>query len=151
MITIYTLSYLASQKQKDATALLHANRNSGAIYLMGYALELSFKRKISQTLGFLLGFPESGPEYNGYNAQIAAFNAIGTGITITQLRQLKNHDLKQLIIFSGAEVRIKTSFLTEWLVIQDWNPENRYKIRKYSTAQAKEFLRSSRVILREIA
>jgi len=98
MIKLRTLSYLASQNQKDSTALLNANRNSGAIYLMGYALEFSFKKKISQTPGFITGFPESAQEYNSYRTQIAAFNAIGTGISITQLREIKNHDLNKLII-----------------------------------------------------
>ena len=150
MINENTLTYLSGQKQKDAIALLSQNRNSGAIYLMGYALEFSFKRKIIQTLGFANGFPESRLDYNTYSTQISAFNAISTGIILTQLNQLKNHNLNQLIVFSGAENRIKSLFFLEWLIIQNWNPEDRYKIRRYRQYQARECIRAARVILEQI-
>ncbi|MCP9749519.1 hypothetical protein EGI32_11385 [Ferruginibacter sp. HRS2-29] len=151
VITATTLAYLSSQKQKGSITLLKNNRNAASIYLMGYALEFSFKRKIVNTLAFNRGFPETKSDFTFYNPQIAAFNAISTGIAITQLRQIKNHNLSDLIIFSGAETRIKSSFLIEWLTVQSWNPENRYKIKRYTSDQTNEFIRSAKVIIREIS
>jgi hypothetical protein len=52
MILLGTLKYLAAQKQNDAQVLFRHQRNAGAIYRMGYAIELSLKRKLSHTLGF---------------------------------------------------------------------------------------------------
>jgi hypothetical protein len=151
MLTVGTLTFLASQKKKDAFALLNQNRNSGAIYLMGYALELSFKRKICQTLGFTGGFPEVIGEYRAYSSQISTFNAISTGIQLTQLREIKNHKLDKLIVYSGAEYRIKTLRLEEWHIISNWNPEDRYKIKRYSTSHTKDFIDASIIILNEIS
>ena len=150
MISIITLQYLTAQNQKDAEALYKQNRNTAAIYLMGYALELGFKRKIVHTLGFVHGFPESPIDFNLYTSQIAAFNAISTGVTLNQLRQIKNHNLNQLIIFSGAESKIKSLFLADWHVVQGWNPEDRYKIKRFKRLQVSDFIRSVKVILREI-
>jgi len=56
------LKYLSAQKVKDAQVLFRHGRNNGAIYLMGYALEFSLKRKIIQTFGFAQGFPEKRSE-----------------------------------------------------------------------------------------
>lgn len=89
MITQSTFKYLASQKQKDAFALFRQERYSAAVYLMGYALKFSLKRKISQTLGFSKGFPESANELSIYSRQISTFNSISTGVRLTQLRQIK--------------------------------------------------------------
>ena len=117
---------------------------------MGYALELGFKRKIVNTLGFINGFPESAADFNSYAPQIAAFNAISTGINLTQLRQIKNHDLNRLIVFSGAEPRIISHFHPEWFVVQSWNPENRYRLKRYRLNQVRDFVDSAKVILAEI-
>jgi hypothetical protein len=150
MISTNTLKYLAGQRIKDAKVLFTQNRNSAAIYLMGYALEFSFKRKISNTLGFANGFPETPREFNLYGVQTAAFNHISTGITLNQVTQIRNHDLNKLIIFSGAELRIISSFLTEWNVVKSWNPENRYKRRKFTSSQVRLFIRSAKVIIGEL-
>jgi hypothetical protein len=151
MINITALKYLASQKRKDAEILFRLKRNNGAIYLMGYALELSFKRKVCQTLGFNSGFPESGTELHLYSSQLARFNAISPSISLTQLRQIKNHNLDQLLIYSGAQTRILNSYLNEWLLVKCWNPENRYRIQRFSNVKAVNFMQASRIILKEIA
>lgn len=150
MVQLTTLQYLSGQKQKDALALLQKGRHSAAVYLIGYALEFSFKRKVSLTLGFTNGFPESPADFGGYAAQVVAFNAISSGIQLNRLKEIKNHDLNQLLVYSGAQVRITASYYDEWLIIKDWNPEDRYKIRKYSKEKAKEFITSAKVILSQI-
>lgn len=151
MINLRALKYLASQKCKDAEVLFKLRRNNGAIYLMGYALELSFKKRVCQALGFHNGFPESRTELNQYASQIAQFNALGAPISLTQLKQIKNHDLNQLLIFSGAQTRIINSHLNEWLTVSSWNPENRYRIQRVTYIKTADFMRASRLILTEIA
>ena len=150
MIDIRALKYLASQKQKDAEVLFRLKRNNGAIYLMGYALEFSFKRKVCQTLGFNNGFPESRAELSQYSIELAQFNSISPSISLTQLKQIKNHDLNQLLIYSGAQTRIFNLYLNEWLTISCWNPENRYRIQRFSNAKVADFIQASRLILKEI-
>jgi hypothetical protein len=139
MIDLRALKYLSSQKRKDAETLFRLRRNNGAIYLMGYALEFSFKRKVCQTLGFNNGFPESRNELNLYS------------ISLTQLRQIKNHDLDQLLIYSGAQTRIINTYWQEWLAVRCWNPENRYRIQRFTNSKAVSFIKASRLILKEIA
>ncbi len=150
MININTFKYLSNQKKRDAATLLSNQRNSRAIYLMGYALEFALKRKVSQTLGFHQGFPEKSIEFSIYFTQINGFNSLSTGIELTNLHQIKNHNLSQLLIYSGAEIRIKASYNTEWLVVKDWDPEDRYKVKKYSKRKAKTFVRSANKILAQI-
>ena len=126
MIALDTLKYLSGQKLRDARVLFHNNRNAGAVYLMGYVLELSFKRKVCQTIGFSHGFPESTADFHTYTNQIQRFT-INTGIGLTQLKQIKNHDLNMLLTFSGIESIILSSYNDDWRRVKDWNPENRYK------------------------
>ena len=151
MINLSVLKYLSSQKRKDAEGLYRLKRNNGAIYLMGYALEFSFKRKVCQTLGFNNGFPESNSELNFYTPQIALFNSISTSISLTQLRQIKNHNLDQLLIYSGAQTRITNSYWHEWLIVRCWNPENRYRVQRFTDGKTVKFMQASRLILQEIA
>lgn len=151
MINLRALKYLASQKRKDAEVLFRLKRNNGAIYLMGYALEFSFKRKVCQSLGFHNGFPESRTELNLYSPQIALFNSVSPTISLTQLRQIKNHDLDQLLIYSGAQTRIINTYWQEWLIVRCWNPENRYRIQRFTNSKAVNFMQASRLIFKEIA
>jgi hypothetical protein len=151
MIDLRALKHLASQKRKDAEVLFRLKRNNGAIYLMGYALEFSFKRKVCQTFGFNNGFPESRNELNFYSPQITLFNSISPAISLTQLRQIKNHDLDQLLIYSGAQTRIVNSYWQEWLTVRCWNPENRYRVQRFTNTKTVRFMHASRQILKEIA
>ena len=150
MINISTLKYLSIQRKKDAQSLLSNQRNSGAIYLMGYALEFALKRKVSLTLGFMNGFPEFKNDFNFYSSQISNFNTLKTGILLTDLKQIKNQDLDKLLNYSGLSTRITNSYYHEWLEVKDWNPEDRYKIKRYSKRKAKSFVRSANTILAQI-
>jgi hypothetical protein len=151
MIVVNALRSLASQKRKDAKVLYNANRYSSAIYLMGYAIELKLKSKICSTLGFKMGFPESKSELTTYLGPLTTSGSLSTGILPTQIKDIKNHDLNKLILFSGVEIRIRTHYYNEWLNVQAWNPEDRYKIRRYSKAKCDRFMKSAIKILKEIS
>ena len=150
MIDAWSLNFLSGQKRLDAIALKRAGRMSAAIYLMGYALEFALKHKIAHTLAFASGFPESRSELNFYAPQIQTFNTISTGIPLTNIGQIKNHKLDLLLSYSGAESRIKSSYLNEWMIVREWNPENRYIIKRYSKDKVNEFLKAGEVIVNEI-
>jgi hypothetical protein len=152
MILLNTLKYLSTQKAKDAHVLFEKGRYNGAVYLMGYALEMKLKRKLSLTLGFSNGFPESNGELNAYySAQLAAFNTISTGITLAQIRQIRNHKLRELIKFSGAEPRIVGSFFAEWALVCNWDPETRYLRQNWNLTRTTKFMNAAEVILKQIS
>jgi hypothetical protein len=151
MIALRTLKYLSTQRVKDAEALMVGHRYNGAVYMIGYALEFSLKRKLSNTLGFNSGFPETNGEMRHYyNTQLAAFNAIGTGITLNQINQIRNHKLIELLKFSGAEARIVASYFNEWSVVCNWDPEKRYVRQNWTVGKAADFMNSARIILKQI-
>lgn len=119
--------------------------------MMGYALELCLKRKLSMTLGFNSGFPETNPELKDYyTSQLAVFNSINTGITLNQITQIMNHKLVDLLKFSGAEARIVAFYYHEWVSVCSWNPEKRYVRQNWSCKKATGFMNSARMILKEI-
>ena len=151
MIPLPTLKYLSSQKVKDADILFRHERNNGAIYLMGYALEFSLKRKISLAFGFTGGFPENGVELNTYAPQVNHFHALQTGVQLIRISQLRHHRLTDLLTYSAEGPRITALFYPEWQVVNQWNPEDRYIRRRVTRARAAEFMRSAKVILKEIA
>ncbi len=151
MVTLATLKYLAAQKSKDATILFQNKRNAGAIYLMGYALEFTLKRKISLTLNFTNGFPESNSELHAYATQLAIFNAGHTGVQLTHIKQIRNHDLEQLLAFSGVETRIMSSYFNDWANVKSWNPEKRYIKQRLTGEKTAQFIQSARILLRQIS
>lgn len=150
MIGLKTLKYLATQKLKDAEILMQSQRYNGAVYMMGYALEFSFKRRLSRTLGFSNGFPETSVEMQQYAKQLAAFNAISTGVTLNQIRQIRNHRLTDLIKYSGAEARIVAYFNIEWLLVCCWNPDRRYVRQNWTAKKANDFIKAANIILKQI-
>ncbi len=151
MIALATLKYLATQKSKDAEVLLASKRTNGAVYMMGYAIEFSLKRKLSITLGFNNGFPESNPEMQHYyTTQLAIINSISTGITLNKISQIRNHELIELLKYSGVEARIVASYFQEWSLICNWNPEKRYVRQNWTLRKATDFMNAARVILNEI-
>lgn len=150
MIELATLKYLVTKTRKDANILLKHDRKSGAIYLMGYALELQFKRKVSLNLQFLRGFPESKLELDSYLRVLSVSNSISTGIMPTAINQIRTHDLKSLIIYSGAEVRIRTNFLLDWLTVKNWTPEDRYIKRRCRQAETIAFFQAANRIIKQI-
>jgi hypothetical protein len=136
--------------RRDSRVLFRGRRYSGAVYLMGYCLEFSLKRKIAQTLAFTYGFPETPIEFNTYASQISHFNTISTGLRLGNIKQIKHHKLYELIVFSGAQSRIFASYLNQWNIVQQWRPEDRYKIKRYTREKAKQFMKAAIDILMQI-
>jgi hypothetical protein len=151
MVLLDTLDFLAAQKLKDAEVLLRNQRNSGAIYLAGYSVEFLLKRKISITLGFTNGFPETSAELRTYIAQINQFHSLNTGIHLNDIRQIRNHRLNDLLMLSGAEPRIISRYYPEWLIVKVWNPENRYIRQRVSSIMAAAFVAAVKKIIQEIS
>lgn len=150
MIGISTLGHLNYERQIDAKILFKGNRYSAAVYLMGYAIELALKRKICQNLQFNLGFPELNAEFINYRPQVQAYNAGDIPIALNKLNQIKSQKLEDLLDFSGISSNISDNYRKEWDVVRDWNPEDRYKIRHYSTKKCRSFMKSARIILNQI-
>jgi hypothetical protein len=106
MLSLYDLTSVARTRLKDAEVLLSKERFDGAAYLCGYAVEIALKVKIASARK-LPGFPETRPEFKLY-------------------KDLKTHELDSLLQKTGCEAEIKNTYLVEWSVVAEWNPESRY-------------------------
>ena len=110
MITLIELETIAKARLLDAEALMAAGRHDGAIYIGGYAIELSLKARICKTLKWA-GFPSSSKEFEDY-------------------KSFRVHDLDVLLHLSGMEEEIKINnpeHQADWSKVNTWNPESRYK------------------------
>ena len=107
MIAVAELGRLVRARLRDAEVLFGAKRYDGAVYLVGYAVEIALKRRICRTLKWP-GFPETRAEFEGY----ASF---------------RTHRLGVLLRLSAREEPVKTKHLVEWSVISAWDPETRYR------------------------
>ena len=107
MILKQELKKLARVRLKDSEILFESRRYDAATYLCGYAIELALKARICRTLRWS-EFPSSNRDFQNY-------------------KSLKTHDLDVLLTFSGLEGKIRSGFLSEWSVVTQWKPENRYK------------------------
>jgi HEPN domain-containing protein len=107
MISNKDLRAIGRARLRDAQVLLRAKRFDGSYYLCGYAVELVLKARICRTLRWP-GFPESAQDFKGFQL-------------------LKTHDLEILLRFSGAEVRVKSRYMSEWSEVLKWHPEKRYQ------------------------
>jgi HEPN domain-containing protein len=128
MIEITELRKIAEERLKDAEALLAAERYDGAIYLVGYVVELSLKSRICEVLNWK-GFPQTRSEFQNYLS-------------------FKTHDLDVLLSLSGTEDKIKTSYLAEWSAVATWDPEARYNpIGSASKADVDLLIESARKLM----
>lgn len=125
---------LVDQKLKDAEVLIANRRYTSAIYMAGYAIELALKLKICKIFKFVQGFPENKAEFRTY--QNSAKSQPLLAGTITQIKDIRNHDLNKLLFYSGVEFRIKLNYLDEWNLVASWDPEMRYKVRKVLKSEA---------------
>jgi len=106
MIDRADLRNIASERLKDAEALLAAARYDGAMYLGGYVVELALKGRVCDTLDWK-GFPQTVGEFQNY-------------------KSFKTHNLDVLLSLSGLENKIKSQYLAEWSAVAAWDPEARY-------------------------
>lgn len=128
MISKKTLRELVDQKLKDADVLIANRRYASAIYIAGYALELTLKLKVCKIFKFVQGFPENKSEFIVYQNNAKSQQLLAG--TITQIKDIRNHDLNKLLFYSGAEYQIRLHYLNEWTLVASWDPEMRYKVQK---------------------
>jgi HEPN domain-containing protein len=128
MLTRWNLWETARARLQDAEVLLQAQRYDGAVYVCGYAVEIALKEKICRTLNWG-DFPSNSGEFQKYQS-------------------FKTHDLDVLLHLSGVEEAVKRNFLSQWSVLGEWSPENRYKpIGKVTAADAGMMIQSAKTLL----
>jgi len=114
------LKKIAQARIEDGETLLNSHRYDGAIYLCGYAVEISLKERICRTLGWD-GYPSTTKEFANYQS-------------------FRTHNLDVLLRLSGSEHKIRTEFLAEWSAVAEWDPEIRYKPIGSATKQGAELM-----------
>ena len=128
MLTPADLRTIAQARLQDAHILLANGRYDGAGYICGYAVELTLKARICDTLNWP-GFPQTAKEFANYTS-------------------FKTHNLVVLLSLSGREQIIKQNHLADWSVVREWNPEDRYRVAGGISAQdAQQFLASTTALL----
>ena len=70
--------------------------------------------------------------------------------TITQIRDIRNHDLNKLLFYSGDEYEIKLHYLNEWSLVFDWNPEMRYRIHRLVKKDAVKKVKAVKTLIQNI-
>jgi hypothetical protein len=148
MISKKTLKELIDQKLKDADVLVANRRYATAIYIAGYALELALKLKICKIFKFAQGFPENKIEFDVYQNSVKSQLLLAD--TITQIKDIRNHDLNKLLFYSGVEYKIKLHYLNNWNLVVGWNPEMRYKVQKVLKSEATNNVNAVRTIIKNI-
>jgi hypothetical protein len=148
MISKKTLKELIDQKLKDADVLVANRRYATAIYIAGYALELALKLKICKIFKFAQGFPENKIEFDVYQNSVKSQLLLAD--TITQIKDIRNHDLNKLLFYSGVEYKIKLHYLNDWNLVVGWNPEMRYKVQKVLKSEATNNVNAVRTIIKNI-
>lgn len=141
------LRRIAGNRLTDSIVLLRNKRYSAAIYLAGYAIELMLKLKICHMFRFKHGFPENETEFNACKGatSVAFFSP-----AITRLKQIKHHNLADLLKYSGKEITILTKFPDEWAGILSWGPGHRYSSKVVRKTTATEFIRNCKIIIENL-
>ena len=93
------------------------------------------------------GFPENKVEFQDYF--VGSTGAAIHGV-IRKLRDIRNHDLEKLLLFSGEEFFISTKLAEEWNLIRVWNPAMRYRLRTIRKDRCKFFLQACVRIINKI-
>ena len=131
MISTSDLKKIAVARLKDAEILYIGGRYDGAVYLCGYAVELTLKAKICKTLKWS-GFPATNAEFKG-------------------LQSFKTHSLELLLSLSGQEVKIKTRYLADWSIVVNWDSETRYSVIGTATKiDASNMIESAKIIIKAL-
>ncbi len=148
MISKKILRELVDQKLKDADVLIANRRYASAIYIAGYAIELALKLKVCKIFRFTKGFPENKAEFTFY--QNSAKSQPLLAGTITQIKDIRNHDLNKLLFYSGVEYQIRLNFLNEWNLVVSWDPEMRYKLQKVLKKEAVNNVKAIKTLVQNI-
>jgi HEPN domain-containing protein len=130
MFTRADLRRMARRHLRDAEVLFQGRRYDGAVYLCGYAAEITLKARVCRTLRWA-GFPETGGEFRDYNS-------------------FKTHNLEVLLRLAGREA-IRIPNLADWSVVVTWDSESRYMRPGTATrAEAQSMIESTRRLMRVI-
>ena len=148
MISKRILRELIDQKLKDADALIAKRRYATAIYIAGYAIELALKLKICRIFKFVQGFPENKVEFSVYQNSVKSQQLLLGAIT--QIKDIRNHDLNKLLFYSGVEYQIRLNYLNEWNLIVSWNPEMRYQMQKVLKKEALSKVNAIKLLIQNI-
>ena len=128
MLSATDLRAIAAARLDDAQILLANGRYDGAGYICGYAIELSLKARICDTLNWG-GYPMTRKEFEN-------------------LQTFKTHNLDVLLLLSGREHAIKQTHFADWSIVGAWNPEARYTaVGSASQADAHAFVQSTAILL----
>lgn len=123
-----TLRTIASARIQDSEILFTNRRCDGAGYICGYAIELTLKARICETLNWS-GFPESPHEFKNFQS-------------------FKTHNLDVLLALSGKEPEIKKNNFSDWSIVSSWNPEARYEaVGATSPDDVSAFIESTKRLL----
>ncbi len=97
---------------------------------------------------FSAGFPETKQELVNALAITNAGNPNPFSVTLGQIR---NHSLPVLLFYSGAELTVKTNCFFEWGIVNNWNPENRYKKIRITKLNCEKYIKAIKKIIKEIS
>lgn len=114
MISYEELRKIANTRLRDSK-ILHKNKSyDGALYLCGYAIELSLKSVIAKSLSST-GRPSTS-------------HIPSTKEEFKMVQSITNHDLDQILALVPSNIiqKVKTKYLGDWSLVQRWNPEMRY-------------------------
>lgn len=145
MIKKKYLKLLISEKLTDSEILLKNDRYTTSVYIAGYSVELALKLKICRMFKFKDGFPEDRQEFMTYQNSVGSMERL-EGV-ISQISHIRNHDLNKLLKYSGAEMRVKENKFEDWMTLNTWYPELRYKINEVSKSEAEKFFRATRELI----
>jgi hypothetical protein len=139
MLAKSTINFLITSRLKDAKALLKLKRNVASVYLLGYSIELTLKRKICNNFLFINGFPETKAELDSY------------GSFPFKINEIKTHDLNKLLFYSGRDSLIKSNYLKEWEIVSTWSSESRYQKKIIHNITATKFYKAASTIIKTIS
>lgn len=118
---------IAISKLKDAEVLFKNKRYDGAVYICGYAIELSLKHQICKRLKWIQYPPTNREDYKSF----------------------KTHKLDILASLCGKEDTIKKNHFNAWNTVIKWDPEARYNpVGKISQTNAKNMIHSIKILLK---
>lgn len=69
---------------------------------------------------------------------------------ITQIKDIRNHDLNKLLFYSGVEFKVKLNYLSEWNLVVGWDPEMRYKVQKVLKKEAVSKVNAIKTLIQNI-
>lgn len=146
MISKPDLKKLINRYLQDSKVLLDHKRYASSVYLAGYAVELALKYRICRLLRFGNGYPENPVEFKIYTRSKSKL----TGTTIKDIRDLKIHNLRGLLFYSGEEIYILKNYSSEWNIVKSWDVLLRYNSGVVRKVKAVSFYTAAKKVIGEL-